>query len=170
MSSPEKASSDMASSPSHERAPGNMADAPNGASGMKGVRRSLVTIGTRLFNPLTARFAGSRYFPLYALVRHHGRRSGRAYATPVVAHPTPDGFLIPLAFGEGADWFRNVRAAGGCVVRWRGIEYQVVEPEVVEWATVRSAFSPVERLLVPLFGATRFVRLHHAHREGITED
>lgn len=159
-------SSDPASPPSNERAPGNTADAPHGASAVKGVRRSLLTNGTRLFNPLTTRFAGSRYFPLYALVRHYGRRSGRAYATPVVAQPTPDGFLIPLAFGEGADWFRNTRAAGGCVVRWRGVDYQVVEPEVVEWATARSAFSPVARLFVPLFGATRFVRLQHAHKSS----
>jgi deazaflavin-dependent oxidoreductase (nitroreductase family) len=119
---------------------------------------------------LTTRLAGSRSFPLYALVRHHGRRSGRAYATPVVTHPTSDGFLIPLAFGEGADWFRNLRSAGAGVIRWRGVEYEVVEPEVVEWASVRSASSPVERLLVPLFGATRFVHLRHAHREDLAHD
>ena len=159
---------DQTSSPAHEsvpdndRPPRNPGDAPTVARGAKGARRPLLAVGTRLFNPLTRRFAGSRSFPLYALVRHHGRRSGRAYATPVVVHPTRDGFLIPLAFGEGADWFRNVRAASGGVLRWRGVEYQLAEPEVVEWATVRSEFSPVERLLVPLFGATRFVRLRHA--------
>jgi hypothetical protein len=39
-------------------------------------------------------------------------------------------------------------------------------PEVVDWATVRSAFSPVERFLVPRFGITQYVRLQHAHNQA----
>lgn len=136
--------------------------AANPARGVTGVRRVLISTGTRLFNPLTRRFAGSRAFPPFALVRHRGRRSGRAYATPVGARPTPDGFVIPLTFGERADWFQNVQAAGGCVIRWRGAEYPMVEPEVVDWATARSAFSLVERIALQLLGITGFARLQHA--------
>jgi deazaflavin-dependent oxidoreductase (nitroreductase family) len=130
--------------------------------GVTGVRRALIHLGTLLFNPITARVGGSREFMPLALVRHRGRASGREYTTPVSARPTGDGFLIPLTFGEQADWIRNVRAAGGCRIQWRGREYPVVEPELVEWPVARAAFSPVERLLVPRLGITRFVRLRHA--------
>jgi deazaflavin-dependent oxidoreductase (nitroreductase family) len=152
--------------PSDESAPGNTADAPRVASRQQRRCHPVLAIVTRLFNPLTARFAGSRWFALAGLVRHRGRRSGRAYATPVAARPTAGGFVVPLTFGEGADWYRNVQAAGGCVIRWRGMEYPLVAPEVVDWATVRSAFSPVERFLLPRFGITQYVRLQHAHRQA----
>jgi deazaflavin-dependent oxidoreductase (nitroreductase family) len=119
--------------------------------------------GSRLINPLTRRFSGSRVFPLYGLLRHRGRRSGRAFATPVVALSTADGFVIPMPFGQGTDWYRNVQAAGGCIIRWRGAEYPLVEPEVIDWATARSAFSPVLRAIVPIAGIQQFLRLRRAH-------
>ena len=43
--------------------------------------------------------AGRRWNPIFALVLHRGRRSGRAYQTPVAARRVADGFLIALAFG-----------------------------------------------------------------------
>ena len=123
---------------------------------------SSLRVGTRLFNPLTLALAGSRYLPLFAVFHHSGRRSGRSYTTPVGARRTADGFVIPLTFGERADWFRNVQAAGACVIRWRGADYPVIEPAVVDWATARPAFYPVERVLVPLIGIKQFVRLRNA--------
>jgi deazaflavin-dependent oxidoreductase (nitroreductase family) len=132
------------------------------SQGVTGVRHALIYTGTRVFNPLIRRFAGSRAFPPFALTRHRGRRSGQAYATPVGARPTPYGFVIPLTFGERADWFRNVQAAGECVIRWRGREYPVVEPTVIDWSSARSAFSLIERIAIPLLGITQFVRLRHA--------
>ena len=118
-------------------------------------------IGARLMNPIIRRLAGKRHVRLFALIAHQGRRSGRTYMTPVAARRTVDGFVIPMAFGEQADWFRNVQAAGECVIRWNGIAYHVVEPVIVNWATVRPAFRRVERLLAPLF-AQRFVLLRRA--------
>jgi deazaflavin-dependent oxidoreductase (nitroreductase family) len=115
--------------------------------------------GTRVFNPLAARFAGNRVFPIYALVRHRGRRSGRAYATPVAARPAPGGFIIPLSFGTKADWFQNVQAAGECVVRWKGAEHALVDPRVVDWSEAQVAFNPLEGALMSLAGIRRFVRL-----------
>jgi len=116
-------------------------------------------------NPLILALAGSQRLPVFAVIRHRGRRSGRSYATPAGARPTADGFVIPLTEGERTDWFLNTRAAGGCVIRWRGAEYPVIDPEVVDWATARSAFYPVERVLMPLIGIEQFVRLRHAETE-----
>jgi deazaflavin-dependent oxidoreductase (nitroreductase family) len=99
---------------------------------------------------------------LYGVVYHRGRKSGRPYATPVVVRPTADGFVIPLALGEGADWFQNLRAAGGCVIRWNGVDYTVVDPVVLDRASARPAFSPFERVGAQLLGIERFVRVRHA--------
>jgi deazaflavin-dependent oxidoreductase (nitroreductase family) len=156
--------------PREVRTGGNAGNAPRDARSARGVRRAALDslkgfIGRRL-NPHILALAGSPRLPLFAVVLHRGRRSGRPYATPVGARRTPGGFVIPLTFGEEADWFQNVRAAGGCVIRWKGADYPVVEPEIVDWAAARSAFSPVERVLVPLIGIKQFARVHFASEGG----
>jgi deazaflavin-dependent oxidoreductase (nitroreductase family) len=130
--------------------------------GARLLTRAVIGPARRLFNPLIVRLAGSQRMKFFAVVYHRGRRSGRLYATPISARPTADGFAIGLTFGEHADWFQNLRAAGGGAIRWNGVEYPVVAPEVVDWATVRPAFSRVERALVPLLGIQRFARVQLA--------
>lgn len=128
--------------------------------------RALMGVGGRPFNAFVLRFAGSHYLRLYGVVHHRGRRSGRSYATPVVVRATADGFVIPLAFGEGADWFQNLRAAGGCVIRWNGKQYAVVDPVVIDWPAARSAFSPLLQSLAPRVGIKRYVRVRTAGAGG----
>lgn len=136
-----------------------------GAAGTRRVAastsRPVLASATRLLNPLILKLAGKRYVRVYAVIEHRGRRSGRTYTTPVAARRTTDGFMVPMAFGEQADWFRNVLAAGECVIRWNGVAYHVVEPELIEWATARLALGRVARALAPLF-SKQFVRLRLA--------
>lgn len=113
----------------------------------------------RVFNPLATRIAGSRYLPFWAVLLHRGRHSGRAYSTPVVARRTDDGFVIPLPFGEGVDWCRNVLASGGGVIRWSGADYRVVDPAIIDVDPALSAFHPLEQRLIRLTRIRRFVRL-----------
>ncbi len=128
-------------------------------------RRPLLGRMTHLLNPFILTRAGSRH-SAFAVIYHHGRRSGRAYTTPVSARPTNDGFVVSLTFGEGADWFQNVQAAGECIIQWKGTKYAVIEPEVIDRAAARSAFSPLERALLPLIGVEQFVHVRHAPRSG----
>lgn len=65
----------------------------------------------RVINPFMARMAGSKYW-YTALLRHTGRRSGKSYATPLMAMRVFDGFLIALPYGTNVDWLRNVQVAG----------------------------------------------------------
>ncbi|HEY1354330.1 MAG TPA: nitroreductase family deazaflavin-dependent oxidoreductase [Ktedonobacteraceae bacterium] len=123
-------------------------------------RRPLASRLTRLLNPLILARAGSRHSP-FAVLHHRGRRSGRVYTTPTSARPTSDGFVIPLTFGTGADWFQNIQAAGECTIQWKGTHYAMTEPVVIERAVARLAFSPLERALLPLIGVEQFVRLRH---------
>jgi len=131
------------------------------------IRRGAAAVSRRLLNPVVRALAGTPRLPLFAVVHHRGRHSGRPFATPVAARRTEDGFVIPLTFGDQADWFRNVRAAGGCVIRWNGVDYPVVEPEIVDWATAGPAFTAVERTLLGLFGMEHFARLRDAPAQAI---
>ena len=106
--------------------------------------------------------AGRRWNPIFALVLHRGRRSGRAYQTPVAARRVADGFIISLAFGAQVDWHRNLEAAGGGVIRWRGRDYQVTGPETIEADVALPAFDPVQRLFLRLAGIDGYIRVRDA--------
>ncbi|GAA2741453.1 hypothetical protein GCM10009868_07630 [Terrabacter aerolatus] len=84
------------------------------------------------FNKVAVRLAGHRVLPVWAVLRHRGRTSGTEYATPVAVIPTPTTFVIGLPWGRRTDWVRNVRAAGGCTVRWKGHEFTCSEPTFVD--------------------------------------
>lgn len=116
---------------------------------------------THMLNPLILGRAG-RGSSSFAVIHHQGRRSGRAYATPVSARLTPDGFMIPMTFGQGADWFQNIQAAGECDIQWQGTRYRVTDPQVIDLAAARLAFSPLERAMLPLIGVEQFVQVRYA--------
>src|SRR5258705_7477155 len=78
--------------------------------------RRLIRSVARLVNPLVLRIAGGRHMPVVGIVHHCGRKTGRPYATPLGVRPTAEGFVMPLTFGESAGWYRNIAAAGWCVV------------------------------------------------------
>jgi deazaflavin-dependent oxidoreductase (nitroreductase family) len=117
---------------------------------------------SRVFNPVVMFFAGTRLMPLYGVIHHRGRRSGKAFRTPVVVRPIQDGFIVPMPWGEGTDWFRNIRAAGGCVVRWKGRDYTMVNPEVVDADAAQSAFNGPMQVGMTRFGIKQVARLHFA--------
>jgi deazaflavin-dependent oxidoreductase (nitroreductase family) len=85
----------------------------------------------KYFNKLAVRLAGHRLIPLWAVLRHRGRRSGKTYATPVAVIPTPTTFVIALPYGPGTDWVRNVRAEGHCTIRWKGVDRPCSNPVLV---------------------------------------
>src|SRR4051794_5803965 len=100
------------------------ADRPRRSAPFRAIARS--------FAPIADRFAGRRWFPLWVVLRHAGRTSGTPYATTVVALGTPDGFIIPLPFGDATQWAKNLFAAGGGSLRSHGREYRIVEPRIVD--------------------------------------
>ena len=106
--------------------------------------------------------AGRRLFPLWAVLHHRGRTSGRDYATPIVARRTRDGFVIPMPFGEATQWSRNVEASGAAAIRWRGADYTVERPREIDFETAKPAFGPVLRPLLRLVGIERFIEVHDA--------
>jgi deazaflavin-dependent oxidoreductase (nitroreductase family) len=103
--------------------------------------------------------AGSRWNAAFAVVEHVGRRSGRLHRTPVAARRVSNGFVISLAFGAQVHWNRNLAAAGGGTIRWRGVEYPVTAPEVIDAQAGLAAFHAVQRLALQIAGIDGYVLL-----------
>ena len=83
------------------------------------------------------------FIGFFHVVHHLGRRSGRAYETPVEAYRTAEGALILLPYGPVTDWCRNVLAAAQCTVTVDGQDLALSAPEVVP-ASVAEARVPAD--------------------------
>ena len=106
--------------------------------------------------------AGTPLFPLYGVIEHRGRRTGTTFRTPVAVRAVGDGFVVPLPWGHRTDWCRNVRAAGSCIMRWKGRDYKLVRPEVIDDPdAARAQFGALQGALMSRFGITACLRLHH---------
>jgi deazaflavin-dependent oxidoreductase (nitroreductase family) len=116
----------------------------------------------RLTSPLMIGLAGRRWNPIFSIVEHVGRRSGRTYTAPIAARRMREGFVISLAFGAQVDWYRNLQAAGGGVIRWRDRRYQVDSPVRIGRDVALAAFHPIQRLLIRIAGVDGFVEVHDA--------
>jgi deazaflavin-dependent oxidoreductase (nitroreductase family) len=117
---------------------------------------------SRLTRPAMLPLAGKRWNPIFAVVEHRGRSTGRVYRTPVAARRSGDGFFIALAFGAQVDWYRNLVAAGSGTIRWRGHVYSVTAPERLDAATVLPTFDPVQRRLLRIAGIGGYVLVRDA--------
>lgn len=106
--------------------------------------------------------AGHRAFPLWAVLHHRGRRSGRAYAVPVGIRATPDGYFIALPFGAGTQWVQNVLAAGGCRVHWRGQAIDLTGPMLIGVEEGAHAFPAALRWMMRSSGTQSILRLRSA--------
>src|SRR5436305_14992385 len=85
--------------------------------------------------------------PPWAVILHRGRRSGRAYRTPLLAFKRDRTMIIALLYGEESDWLRNLRATGGGYVVRAGRTFAVASPRVIETAQAQelSRLGPLTR-------------------------
>ncbi len=132
--------------------------------------RRAVRFAARLVNPIILLIAGRWWMPVVGILRHQGRRSGRMYATPIGMRPLGDSFVIPRTFSDNAAWYLNIKAAGGATVKYLGRNYELVDPQVVDYATAKPAFPRYELLQFRLIGINEYLRLriadvNHAHME-----
>ncbi len=95
-------------------------------------------------NPLLGTVAG--LIPPLALVHHVGRKSGRAYRTPVVAFRSTTGFVIPMTYGRDVDWARNIVSAHGCKLEQRGRHFTLHNPRIVGFKSAEPHLPRAARL------------------------
>jgi deazaflavin-dependent oxidoreductase (nitroreductase family) len=125
---------------------------------MMSIRNAIRVFNKYALNPAMMHLAGRKYW-YAAVIRHIGRRSGKKYATPVVADRVTDGFILPLPYGTRVDWLRNVVAAGRATIQVEGQTYDVVEPEIIDAAAAAPQLSPRRRRAFARFGIDNFVKV-----------
>jgi deazaflavin-dependent oxidoreductase (nitroreductase family) len=96
---------------------------------------------------------------MYALVTHIGRKSGKAYTTPVVANYRDGYIYIPLPYGKDTDWFLNILAAKECVVKINGKSFKSAEPQVIDIKAALPAFSSFHQAAFKAFQIHDYLRL-----------
>jgi deazaflavin-dependent oxidoreductase (nitroreductase family) len=128
--------------------------------------RRLRFFTARFINPLTRLVAGR--LPGFALISHTGRRSGRAYRTPINVFRRDDHYYFPLSYGSDVDWIKNVFAAGQCSIRIRGRTVRLDEPELIIDPDLR-ALPLFARMIERWNGVTEVLRMRAVGRrtEGI---
>ena len=118
--------------------------------------RALARFNRMVTNPIGRTVAGR--VPGSGIVVHRGRRSGRAYRTPVAVFSRPGGYAIALTYGPGAEWVRNVLAAGGAVLERGDRRIRLTDPRVVV-DPGRRLVPPWVRVFLRLLGADAFLLL-----------
>ena len=119
-------------------------------------KKSLARFNLAVTNRITGHFAG--HLPLFGIVTHVGRKSGKVYRTPVNVFGMPNGFAIALTYGQQAEWVKNVLDAGGCQLETRGARYRLSSPTIIHDPTRKQFPFPV-RIVLGIVGANDFMQL-----------
>jgi deazaflavin-dependent oxidoreductase (nitroreductase family) len=109
-------------------------------------------------NRVTLNLAGTPLSP-FSVVRHTGRRTGKAYSTPVIVEPLGDGLVIAFTYGPEVDWYRNILASGSCTVGRRGREYACIHPQLLDGNSALPAFPLFLRTILGIVGTSQFLKL-----------
>ena len=122
-------------------------------------KKSLARFNLAVTNRITGRFAG--WLPLFGILTHVGRKSGKVYHTPINVFRTPNGFAIALTYSRESEWVKNVLAAAGCELQTGGRHYRLSDPTIVHDPTRKQFPLPV-RLVLGIVGANDFMKLEIA--------
>lgn len=119
-------------------------DHPNNAPGMPMLFPTwLDRLQMKYMNPGVRRLAP--HLPLFAVVKHRGRKSGKSYETVVNAYRRGNKLAILMGHGK-TDWVKNVLAAGEADVRLFRQEVRITNPRVVPAGTTGEPLPFVARL------------------------
>jgi deazaflavin-dependent oxidoreductase (nitroreductase family) len=89
----------------------------------------LARFNRHVTNPIQRLWAG--WAPMFGILEHVGRKSGKPYRTPLNVFSTDTGVAILLTYGPDRDWLKNVQAAGGATMRRYGRTLHMADPHVV---------------------------------------
>jgi deazaflavin-dependent oxidoreductase (nitroreductase family) len=107
-------------------------------------------------NPLSRLVAG--HLPLFGVVHHLGRRTGRPLRAPVNVFRDGEDYVIALTYSSQVDWVRNVLAAGRCDLETGGHIVHLTDPELFVDPSRQLMPFPVRQFLA-LVNVTEFMRL-----------
>ncbi|MBN7548407.1 nitroreductase family deazaflavin-dependent oxidoreductase [Mycobacteroides abscessus subsp. abscessus] len=111
--------------------------------------RGLARFNRYVTNPLAKLFAG--WAPLWGIIEHVGRSSGKVYRTPLTVFGIDTGYVILVGYGLESNWIKNVRSAGTAVMHRHGRAVIVNNPQIVSKAQAQEWIKPSSRLFYRLF-------------------
>lgn len=117
----------------------------------------LARVNRRVTNPVLRPLAGR--LPAFGVVLHRGRRSGHLYRTPVNVFRTGTWFVVALTYGSKVDWVRNVVAAGGCQIVYRGRRVSLEGPRLAGLDRVAPGIPAPVRSILRVLGVTEALLL-----------
>ena len=130
------------------------------------VLRPLIAFSRAVLNPRQMRQAG-RPGAFASIIRHRGRRTGRAYETPVGVIPEgDDAFLIILPYGQRTQWLRNVLAAGVATLVTEGRTVHVDRPTVIPTRDVEDRLAATDRRSARWLGTRDCLRLYRVAEQS----
>ncbi len=89
----------------------------------------------------------ARFAPVWAVLEHRGRKSGRAYQTPVAVLGYKEVVRIALPYGKDVDWVKNICATGEFSITHFGRLHKYTAPLVLQDSTAKWAPKAVRPLL-----------------------
>ena len=122
---------------------------------------SIRYINKKYINRLMIKVAGKAHSPI-ALIRHHGRKSGRVYETPIIAAKTNAHFIFALTYGSEVDWYRNILAQHGAELLWRGRWYVLSDPQLIDAREAVKKFPKPAALILGLMNLEGFFQMEMA--------
>jgi deazaflavin-dependent oxidoreductase (nitroreductase family) len=121
----------------------------------------------RYLNPVMQ--AVATRLPGFAMLTHHGRRTGSRYRTPVNVFRRGDAYLFFLTYGSDAQWVKNVLSTGRCSIEARGRVVELVEPELITDPELRPAPTVVRFVERRIAGVTQYLRMRAAPSSSESE-
>jgi deazaflavin-dependent oxidoreductase (nitroreductase family) len=129
------------------------------------VRRRFLRLLSSTLNRATTKLALTGHGP-FSLILHVGRTSGRHYQTPVILAAAPGGFVAELTYGENVNWLRNIEAAGGCIVVYRGRRFQITSIQPCNAERGRATYRQPFRLVLTMLRRSHFRLLRTSEASG----
>ena len=105
-----------------------------------------------------------RWLPGFGVLAYRGRKSGKAYRTPLNAFRHGDDWVIALTYGSDVQWVKNVLAGGEATLEKRGGRIGLTDPELITDPERRLMPFPVRQVL-GLMRVSEFLRMRPAPRE-----
>ena len=114
---------------------------------------------TRVFNPISRRFV--RWLPGFGILAYRGRKSGKAYRTPLNVFRHDADWVFALTYGSDVQWVKNVLAAGQATLEKGRKRIRLVEPELIVDPERRLMPFPVRQVL-GFMRVSEFLRMRPA--------
>lgn len=89
----------------------------------------------------------ARVAPVWAVVEHYGRKTGRTYHTPVAILGSKGVVRIALPYGKDVDWVQNICAAGEFTLTHFNRIHKFTGPLVVQDTTAKWAPIPARPVM-----------------------